>query len=126
MRQPIDPVCHLVCVCVCRPPPLSVRLFVVSTSRLACVQGLLIRLQEVEARISAAVSTEEAGQMADRYAAAAREGRGAPQGEAGGRAGGGSEEKITRIVEVITAVHIVAEESFSNSRLPSRNPAVVN
>lgn len=63
------------------------------------MQGLLVRLQEVEAQINAAVPAEEAEQMAGRYAAAAREGRGS-QGGARERAGEASQEEITRIVEV--------------------------
>eukprot|EP00752_Nemacystus_decipiens_P003238 g2996.t1 len=63
----------------------------------ADVGGLLLRLEEVEAQINAAVSIEDAERMAGRYAAAARE----SQGEAEGRVGEAIEKEITRIVEEV-------------------------
>eukprot|EP00903_Cladosiphon_okamuranus_P008327 g8010.t1 len=66
----------------------------------ADVGGLRLRLREMEAQINAAVSTEDAEQTADRYAAAVREGRGA-QGGAGDRPGQAREEEITRVVEEV-------------------------
>ncbi|CAM9494970.1 unnamed protein product [Ectocarpus sp. 6 AP-2014] len=68
----------------------------------ANVQEILGRLQEVESEVNAAVATQEAEEMAARYAAAAgatREQRGG--GGRGGRPAEVSDEDIARVVEEV-------------------------